>query len=106
MSSDENMEDPLADLEASINGLGLCPTDPMVSVMSQFSKKISSLSVAQSSILVQNKLLIASERKSKVDLAVGKLANPISIRSVKTDFRIMHLVQDLLEVFKPNDVPL
>ena len=41
-------------------------TDPMVSVIVQLSKKTYSLSVAQFSIQVQNKLLLASERKAKV----------------------------------------
>ena len=51
MSADETMEDPFADLEASINGL--VTDDPIVSVMAQLSKKILSLSMAQSSILLQ-----------------------------------------------------
>ena len=38
---------------------------------------------------------MAGERKSQVENAVAKLANPMSIRSVK----LLHLVQDLLMVF-------
>ena len=74
--------------------------------MVQMTNKISSMSIQQVNIKKQNSLLMAYSRKSQIEEAVGKLNNPMSIRSVKLNFKVLHLVQDLLSVFKPDSQPL
>ena len=56
------------------------------------------MSIQQVNIKKQNSLLMASSRKSQIEEAVGKLNNPMTIRLVKLNYKVFHLVQDLLSV--------
>ena len=80
--------------------------NPRVAVMTLMTNKISSMTLQQVTFKKQNTLLMAASRKSKIDDTVAKLNNPMSIRSVKLNYKVLHLVEDLLTVFKPDDRPL
>ena len=41
-----------------------------------------------------------------MDETVGKLSNPMSVRAVKLNFRILFMVKDFLSVFKPDGAVL
>ena len=75
-------------------------------VMLHLTNKISTMTVDQTNIKKKNKLLMAADRKFQIEAAVVKLANPICICSVTMNYKVLHLVQDLLSVFKPNGQPL
>ena len=49
---------------------------------------------------------MASARKGRIDDTVAKLANPMSIRAVKLNYRLLFMVEDLLSVFKPDGLAL
>ena len=97
--------DPLgevADLQVAIDALELDEANLMVAVMNLMTKKISSMTLQQVTFKMQNTLLMAASRKSKIDDTVAKLNNPMSIRSVKQNYKVLYLLQDLLTVFKPD----
>ena len=60
------------------------------------------MSIQQVNIKKQNSLLMASSRKSQIEEAVGRLNNPMTIHSVNLSYKVLHLVQDLLGVLKPD----
>ena len=41
-----------------------------------------------------------------MDEGVSKLSNPMSVRAVKLNFRVLHLLEDILSVLKPEGVVL
>ena len=51
-------------------------------------------------------MLIVSARKARVDETVGKLSNPMSVRAIRLNFRILFMVEDMLAVFKPDEAAL
>ena len=103
--------DPLqdfADIQAAVNDLALdAPnTGPMVEMMTQMARQLSSLTIQQKLSKRQNAVLLASARKARVDELVSKLSNPMSVRAVKLDFRILFMVENILSVFKPEGAAL
>ena len=100
------MEGEVADIQLAVDALELDDANPMVALMTLMTRKISSLSLQQVTSKKQNALLMAASRKSKIDDTVAKLANPMSIRAVKLNYKILHMVEDLLAVFKPDGHPL
>ena len=50
--------------------------------------------------------LLEAERKAKVDTAVRFLTNPMSVRVVRHNYRLLFHVEDLLTVFNPGNTPL
>ena len=49
---------------------------------------------------------MAAARKSRIDDTVAKIANPMSIREVKLNCKLLFMVEDLLSVFKPDGLTL
>ena len=97
------MEEFANDLAA----LGLVSTNPaMHQMLTRISKHLSTLSLTTDSLTNQHRSLLAAERKGKVAEAVRGLTNPMSVRALHHNFKILHLVEDLLSVFNPNGVPL
>ena len=74
----------------------------MVALMTQMARQLSSLNLQQATTKKQNALLLASARKGRIDDTVAKLNNPMSIRAVKLNYRLLFMVEDLLSVFKPD----
>ena len=67
---------------------------------------LSTMTVAQDGLEKQNKFLLEAERKAKVDTAVRLLTNPMSVRVVRHNYRLLFHVEDLLTVFNPGNTPL
>ena len=86
-----------ADIQAAVNDLALdAPnTGPMVEMMTQMARQLSSLTIQQKLSKRQNAVLLASARKARVDESVSKLSNPMSVRAVKLNFRILFMVEDI-----------
>ena len=88
--------DPLqdfADIQAAVDDLALEDpnTAPMVEMMTQMARQLSSLTIQKKLSKKQNAVLLASARKARVDEFVSKLSNPMSMRAVKLNFRIFVL---------------
>ena len=95
--------DPLqdfADIQAAVNDMAQAApnTAPMVEMMTQMARQLSSLTLQQKLTKKQNAVLLASARKARVDESVSKLSNPMSVRAVKLNFRILFMVEDILSV--------
>ena len=56
--------------------------------------------------LAVDALLMAAARKNMINDTVAKLANPMSIRAVKLNYKILFMVEDLLSVFKLDGLAL
>ena len=78
----------------------------MVQLMTQMSRQYSALNIQQATTKKQNAMLLVSARKAKEDETVGKLTNPMSVRAVQLNFRILFMVEDMLAVFKPDGAAL
>ena len=79
---------------------------PMADMLGHMARQLSSLTLQQKLTKKQNAVLLASERKARVDECVTKLSNPMSVRAVKLNFWVLHLVEDILAVLKPERVVL
>ena len=79
-------------------------TVPMAEMFGLMAKELRSLSLAQKITKRENALLLAASRKAKVDEVVSRLTNPMSVRAVKLNFRVLHLLEDIMSVLKPNGV--
>ena len=98
--SDGVMMDDLANDLANVN---MASTNPaMHQMLTRINKHLSTLSLATDSLTVQQRSLLAAERKGKVAEAVRGLTNPMSVRALHHNYKILHHVEDLLEVFRPN----
>ena len=49
-------------------------------------------------------MLLAASRKAKVGEVVSRLTNPMSVRAVTLNFRVLHILEDIMSVLKPNGV--
>ena len=96
----------IRDIASALDGLGLETTNPIHAVLTKLTKHLSFMSVAQVNLQKQNKSLQDGERKVKVDAAVRFLTNPMSVRVVRHNYRLLFLIEDLLLVFNPEDAPL
>ena len=47
-------------------------------------------------------MLLTAARKAKVAATLSKLTNPMSQRAVTNNFRILHIIEDIMTVLKPN----
>ena len=77
-------------------------TVPMVEMLGLMARQLCSLTLAQKLTKKQTSVLLASARKAKVDECVTKLSNPMSVRAVKLNYRVLHLVEDILAFLKPE----
>ena len=103
--------DPLhnfADIQQAVNDMAADNpnTVPMAEMLGLMAKQLCSLTLAQKLTKKQNSVLLAAARKAKVDECVTKLSNPMSVRAVKLNYRVLHLVEDILAVLKPEGVVL
>ena len=61
-----------------------------------------SLSLEQRITKRENAMLVAASRKAKVAESLSKLSNPMSQRAVTLNFRVLHIIEDIMSVLKPN----
>ena len=101
-----SQNDSIRDIASALDSLGLDPTNPMHAVLEKLTRHLSTMTVAQDSLEKQNKFLLDAERKAKVDTAVRFLNNPMSVRIVRHNYRLLFHIEDLLSVFNPGDTPL
>ena len=79
-------------------------TVPMAEMFNTMAKELRSLSLAQKITKRENYLLLAASRKAKVGEVVSRLTNPMSVRAVTLNFRVLHILEDIMSFFKPNGV--
>ena len=97
------LDGEVADIQLAVDA---DDANPMVALMTLMTRKISSLYLQHVTSKKQNALLMAAARKSRIDDTVAKLANPMSIRAVKLNYKLLFMVEDLLSVFKPDGLAL
>ena len=95
--------DPLhnfADIQQAINDMAADDpnTVPMAEMLGLVARQLCSFTLAQKLTKKHNSVLLASARKAKVDECVTKLSNLMSVRVVKLNYRVPHLVEDILAV--------
>ena len=97
----------MEEFATSLAALGLATTQPdMHQLLNKLNTHLSTLSLTTDSLASQHRSLLAAERKGKVAEAVRGLTNPMSVRALHHNYKILHLVEDLLSVFSPNGVSL
>ena len=74
----------------------------MYMLLSNLTSKLGDMTVAQDTLLKSNRDFLKSERKLKVETAVRILKNPMSVRLVRHNHRIMFHLEDLLHIFDPD----
>ena len=75
---------------------------PMVSVLEGMAAKINTLTMDNRFTKQENQQLVVEARKAKLAALVGKLTNPMSIRSVTLKGKMNDMIQDLLSTIKSN----
>ena len=83
----------LSDIQAAVHNLAMA-------------RQLATLNIQQAITKKQNAMLLVSTRKTRVDETIGKLSNPMSVRAVRLNFRILFMVEDMLSVFKPDGAAL
>ena len=77
-------------------------TGPMIKMFEDMSQELHSLSLEQRATKRENAMLVAASRKAKVADSLSKLSNPMSQRAVTLNFRVLHIIEDIMSVLKPN----
>ena len=77
---------------------------PMVEMFNTMAQELRSLSLAQKITKKENSLLLAASGKAKVGEVLSRLTNPMSQRAVTLNFRVLHILEDIMTVLKPNGV--
>ena len=75
---------------------------PMVSVLEGMAAKINILTMDNRFTKQENQQLVVEARNAKLAALVGKLTNPMSIRSVTLKGKMNDMIQDLLSTIKSN----
>ena len=97
----------ITEFATSLANLDLAATQPaMHQMLQRLSLHLSNLSLAQDNLASQQKILMAAERKVKVEEAVRGLTNHMSVRALRHNYKILHMVEDMSEVFAPNGVSM
>ena len=97
----------MEDLATGLANVNMATSNPaMHSLLFRINKHLSNLSLTTGSLSVQQRILLAAERKGKVAEAVRNLTNPMSVRALEHNYKVLHHVEDLLEVFRPKGNPL
>ena len=93
-----------ADFGAAVNAIAAATPDtaPMINMLEDMSAKLHSLSLDQRATKRENAMLVAASRKAKVAVTLSRLTNPMSQRAVTNNFRILHIIEDIMSVLKPN----
>ena len=97
-----NLNDIRAAVQAVANSVP--DTAPMIQMFEDMSQELRSLSLEQRITKQENALLVSASRKAKVAEALSKLSNPMSQRAVTLNFRVLHIIEDIMSVLKPNGV--
>ena len=101
--SETPQENLVAQFTATLATLNLQDDQPaMHSMLKQLTSGLATMSLAQEQLSQKQKALVESDRKSKVEAAVRGVTNPMSIRNIRLNYRVLHLIDDLLEVFCPD----
>ena len=74
----------------------------MINMFEDMSARLHSLSLEQRATKRENAMLVAASRKAKVAATLSRLTNPMSQRAVTNNFRILHIIEDIMSVLKPN----
>ena len=87
-----------ADIGAAVNAIaGDTPdTAPMINMFKDMSVRLHSLSLEQRATKRENAMLVAASRKAKVAATLSRLTNPMSQRAVTNNFRILHIIEDIM----------
>ena len=101
--------DPLhnfSDIQQAVNDMAKenPNTVPMAEMLGLMAKELRSLTLSQKTTKRENSLLLAAACKAKVDEVVSRLSNPMSVRAVKLNYRVLHLLEDIMSVLKPEGV--
>ena len=74
----------------------------MIKMFEDMSEELHSLSLEQKATKKENSMLVAASRKAKVADTLSRLSNPMSQRAVTLNFRVLHIIEDIMSVLKPN----
>ena len=74
----------------------------MIQMFEDMSQELRSLSLEQRITKRENALLVAASRKAKVAEALSKLSDPMSQRAFTLIYRVLHIIEDIMSVLKPN----
>ena len=75
---------------------------PMISVLEGMAARMDTLTLENRLTKQENALLLTAARKAMVASTLAKLTNPMSVRAVTNNFRIQHIIEDILTTLKPN----
>ena len=92
----------LGDIVAAVNAIAVADPAPMIIMLEEMSARMHTLSMEQKLTKRENAMLLTAARKAKVAATLSKLTNPMSQRAVTNNFRILHIIEDIMTVLKPN----
>ena len=92
------------DIGAAVAAIANATPDPapMIEMFERMSEELLSLSLEQKATKRDNAMLVAASRKAKVADTLSRLSNPMSQRAVTLNFRVLHIIEDIMSVLKPN----
>ena len=92
------------DIGAAVAAIANATPDPapMIKMFEEMSEELHSLSLEQKATKRENAMLVAASRKAKVADTLSRLSNPMSQRAVTLNFRVLHIIEDIMSVLKPN----
>ena len=79
-------------------------TAPMIQMFDAMSQELRSLSLEQRITKRENALLVSASRKAKVAEVLSKLTNQMPQRAVTLNYRVLHIIEDIMSVLKPDGV--
>ena len=90
------------DIGAAVNAIAVDDPAPMINMLEDMSARLHTLTLEQKLTKRDNAMLLTAARKAKVAATLSKLTNPMSQRAVTNNFRILHIIEDIMTVLKPN----
>ena len=96
----------LHDIRAAVTAVAntIPDTAPMVEMFDAMSHELHYLFLVQMITKRENALLVSASRKARVAEVLSKLTNPMSQRAVTLNYRVLHIIEDIMSVLKPDGV--
>ena len=91
----------MGSIGAAVNAIAM-DRAPIISVLEGMVARMDTLAMENRLTKQENALLLTAARKAKVASTLAKLTNPMSVRAVTNNYRVHHIIEDILSTLKPN----
>ena len=93
--------DDMGSIGAAVNAI-TNDKAPIISILESMAARMNNLAMENRLTKQENLQLLTAARKAQVASTLAKLTNPMSIRAVTNNYKLQHMIEDILSTLKSN----